>query len=95
MSEKLGPITYGKTEELVFLGREIATEKNYSEKVAAEIDKEVKVFIDKAFQAAKQIISSRKQVLKAIADKLIKKETLEQEEFANLIKGFKLKPVGI
>ncbi len=95
MSEKLGPITYGKTEELVFLGREIATEKNYSEKIAGEIDKEVKMIIDKAFQAAKKIIISRSRVLKTIAQKLIEKETLEREEFDNLIKSFKLKPLTV
>ena len=95
MSEKIGPITYGKTEELVFLGREIATEKNYSEKIAGEIDKEVKAIIDKAFQAAKKIIISRSRVLKAIAQKLIEKETLEREEFDNLIKSFKLRPISV
>jgi len=95
MSEKIGPITYGKNEELIFLGREISSEKNYSEKIAAEIDKEVKSFIDKALQLSKKIISSRKQVLKAIADELIKKETIEQEEFNKLIKSFKLKPITI
>jgi len=94
MSEKIGPITYGKTEELIFLGREITTEKNYSEKVAAEIDKEVKNFIDKALSTAKKIIVSRKKVLQAIAQKLIEKETLEREEFENLIKSFKLKPIS-
>ncbi|NCQ02541.1 ATP-dependent zinc metalloprotease FtsH, partial [Candidatus Wolfebacteria bacterium] len=80
MSEKIGPITYGKTEELVFLGREIATEKNYSEKVAGEIDKEVRAIIEKARDLAKKIITSRNRVLKAIAKKLIEKETLEREE---------------
>ena len=95
MSEKLGPVTYGKVEELIFLGREIATEKNYSEKIAGEIDKEVKNFIDKALEVAKKIIISRKKVLKAIAKKLIEKETLEREEFENLIKSFKLKPISI
>ncbi|MBI2514856.1 ATP-dependent metallopeptidase FtsH/Yme1/Tma family protein [Candidatus Wolfebacteria bacterium] len=95
MSEKLGPITYGKNEELIFLGREIATEKNYSEKVAADIDKEVKGFIDGALQTAKKIITSRKNVLKAIAKKLMEKETLEREEFDALIKGFRLKPIAI
>ncbi|MEK7144079.1 MAG: ATP-dependent zinc metalloprotease FtsH, partial [Patescibacteria group bacterium] len=95
MSEKLGPITYGKSRELIFLGREISSERDYSEKVAAEIDKEVKAFIDKAYEAAKKIVVSRGKALKAIAEKLIEKETLEQEEFANLIKSFKLKPVMI
>jgi len=95
MSEKIGPITYGKTEELIFLGREITTEKNYSEKMAAEIDKEVKNFIDKALATTKKIIVSRRKILKALAEKLIEKETLEREEFENLIKSFKLKPIEI
>jgi len=94
MSEKLGPITYGKTEELVFLGREIATEKNYSEKVAAEIDNEVKSFIDKAMLTAKKIVTLRKKVLQAIAKKLIEKETLERDEFESLIKSFRIKPIS-
>ncbi len=95
MSEKLGPITYGKNEELIFLGREIATEKNYSEKVASEIDNEVKKFIDRALGTAKKIVSSRKNVLKVIAKQLIEKETLEREEFDNLIKRFRLRPIAI
>lgn len=95
MSEKLGPLTYGKTEELIFLGREIATEKNYSEKVAGKIDEEIRNFVDRALETARKIISSRKNILKGIAQKLIEKETLEREEFENLIKGFKLKPIAI
>jgi len=94
MSEKLGPITYGKTEELVFLGREIAHEKNYSEKVASEIDDEVKNFIGKALITAKKIITSRKNILEAIAKKLIEKETLERDEFESLIKSFKIKAIS-
>ncbi len=95
MSDKLGPITYGKIEEMVFLGREIATEKNYSEKIAGEIDREVKNFIDKAFNLAKKIIVSRKKILQAIAKRLIEKETIERDEFDALIKSFKLKPITI
>jgi len=94
MSEKLGPVTYGKTEELVFLGREISTEKNYSEKTATEIDKEVRIIIEKARSFAQKIIISRNRVLKAIADKLIEKETLERDEFDKLIKSYKLKPIS-
>ncbi|MCR4275321.1 MAG: ATP-dependent zinc metalloprotease FtsH [Candidatus Wolfebacteria bacterium] len=95
MSEKLGPITFGKTQELIFLGREIATEKNYSEKVATQIDEEVKKFIEHAYTAAKKIITSRKNVLEAIAKKLMSEETIEREEFDKLIKGFRLKPLTI
>jgi len=94
MSEKLGPITYGKTEEMVFLGHEIAVEKNYSEKIASEIDDEVKNIIGKALATTKKILGSRKNVLEAIAKKLIEKETLERDEFETLIKSFKIKPIS-
>ena len=93
MSESLGPLTFGKTEELVFLGREITTEKNYSETVATKIDAEVRNFIDRAHKKAKKIITDNKEALKAVAKALMEKEVLEQEEFYALIKPFKLKPV--
>lgn len=89
----LGPITFGKAEELIFLGREIATEKNYSEAVAAKIDEEVRKFIDHAYKTATKILSSYRETLKKVAKTLIEKETLEQEEFYGLIKEFNLKPV--
>lgn len=95
MSDKLGPMTFGKTQELVFLGREISTEKNYSETVATQIDEEVKSFINRAYEVAKKVISSRKKVLQAIAGVLLEKEVLEQDEFAALIKTFKLKPLAV
>jgi len=89
----LGPVTFGDTQELIFLGREIATEKNYSEKLAAKIDEEVRKFIGRAYDAAKKVISSQKKALKAIADTLLQKEVLEQEEFENLLRPFKLRKV--
>ena len=95
MSEKLGPITFGKTDEMIFLGREISTEKNYSEKVAAEIDAEVSTFITRACEAAKKIIHSHRKALDVIAKTLIDKETLEQEEFNQLLKPFKLKLIAV
>lgn len=95
MSESLGPQTFGNTEELIFLGREITTEKNYSEKVAAEIDKEVRGLISRAYGAAEHILRSRKNVLKKIAETLIEKETLEQDDFYNILKPFKLKPISV
>ncbi len=95
MSKKLGPIVFGKTEEMIFLGREMTTGKNYSEEVAKQIDEEVKIFIEKAHKAAKEIISSRKKVLDAIAKTLMEKETIEQEDFDKIIKSFNLKPIVI
>ncbi|MEK7554811.1 MAG: ATP-dependent zinc metalloprotease FtsH [Patescibacteria group bacterium] len=92
MSE-LGPITFGKSEEMIFLGREIAVEKNYSEEVASKIDKEVQRFIALGYQTAKKILDTRKKVLDAIAETLMQKETLEQEEFNAILEPFKLKPL--
>ena len=94
MSEKLGPVTFGKSEEMIFLGREIATEKNYSEETAAQIDKEVNRFITNAYQTAHDVIMKHFKVLEGIARALIERETLEQEEFVDLVKKFKLKLVG-
>jgi len=90
----LGPMTFGKTEEMVFLGREISTEKNYSEKVAAEIDEQVHGFIMRSYELAEKILKSNKAALKKIADTLIQKETLEQEEFYSILKPFKIKLVA-
>jgi len=94
MSE-LGPMTFGKTREMVFLGREISTEKNYSETVATKIDEEVSSFITQAYETAKKIVSSRKKVLQAIAKALLEKEVLEQEEFNEVIRPFKFKLITI
>jgi len=92
MSE-LGPQTFGKTEEMIFLGREISTERNYSEAVAAQIDGEVKNFIGHAYEVAVKILKTNKDALKKIADTLIEKETLEQKEFADLLKPFNIKTI--
>jgi ATP-dependent metalloprotease FtsH len=87
MSDKLGPITYGDKDELVFLGKELSTEKNYSEETAKMIDAEVKKLISNAFKKATEVLSKKSQILKKVADELIAKETLEQKEFYELIKG--------
>lgn len=91
MSDKLGPQTFGKTQELVFLGREMTTEKNYSEKTAADIDAEVKHYIDQSYQTAKKVLSTQKATLEVIAKRLIEKETIEKEEFDVLLKEMKVK----
>ncbi len=82
----LGPISFGEREELVFLGREISEQRNYSEKVATQIDKEVERFIKEAENQARKILSKKKNLLEKIATILIEKETIEKEEFENLIK---------
>jgi cell division protease FtsH len=77
MSEKLGPMTFGQKQELVFLGREIAEQRDYSEAVAQEIDHEVRRFIDEAYSRAKEILTTYRDKLIALAQRLIEEETLE------------------
>ena len=91
----LGPITFGGSDDAVFLGREITSGKNYSEEIAAKIDQEVHRFISIAEATANKILETRKKVLDAIAKALLEKETLEQEEFYNILKPFNLKPLPI
>ena len=85
MSEKVGPTVFGERQELVFLGKEIGTEKNYSEDIARLIDREVRRFIDTGLKRARDIILKRRATLEAIAKRLIDKETIEREEFEGLM----------
>ncbi len=84
MSDKLGPRTFGQKEELVFLGREISEQRDYSDKVAEQIDEEVHNIIQHAYEAAKKILTENKPKLIQISQRLIAQETLEGEELAAL-----------
>jgi cell division protease FtsH len=86
MSE-LGPRTFGHKEELVFLGKEMHEEKNYSEKTAEEIDKQVSQFIKNAYEVAEKIINEKKSILEKLANVLLEKETIEQEEFNEIMQA--------
>jgi len=90
MSETLGPMTLGRKEQQVFLGRDIAENRNYSEEVAFQIDKEVEKIIESAYNRAKELLVKNKSKLKKIAKNLLEKETLEGAELDNLLKGVKL-----
>ncbi|HAR54876.1 TPA: cell division protein FtsH [Patescibacteria group bacterium] len=81
MSEKLGPIVFGSKDELVFLGREIHEQKNYSEKIAATIDEEVAKIIKTAEDQATNVLNKHKRELEAVAERLIKEEIIEREDF--------------
>ena len=81
MSDKLGPMVYGQKEELVFLGREISEQRDYSEAVAQEIDREVQRAVTEAYQSAKKILETHKDKLIAVAEKLLEVETITNEEF--------------
>jgi cell division protease FtsH len=78
MSEKLGPLTFGEKEELVFLGREIGEQRNYSEEVAREIDREVRRIIGEAYETARSVLTINKEKLIELARRLIKDETLDE-----------------
>ncbi|MDP2909545.1 MAG: ATP-dependent zinc metalloprotease FtsH [bacterium] len=82
----LGPIAFGEKEELVFLGKEIGEERNYSEKVAARIDEELEQFIRNAELQAEKVLNKRRKMLDKIAEVLIKEETIEREEFEKIMK---------
>ena len=81
MSEKLGTITFGSNQDEVFLGRDLAHAKDYSEETAAMIDEEVKRIIDNAYKTARQILSSNMDKLTAVAERLLEKEKIDGEEF--------------
>ena len=84
MSESLGPMVYGKKEELVFLGREIGEQRDYSENVAELIDKEVRQLVHEAHGRAREILTKYRSQLDAVAQRLIEVETLDREEFEQI-----------
>ncbi|MEL7645866.1 MAG: ATP-dependent zinc metalloprotease FtsH [Anaerolineaceae bacterium] len=81
MSEELGPMVYGQKEELVFLGREISEQRDYSEFVAEKIDQEVRQIVSQAYEQAKEILVTYKEKLIEVAEKLLEVETLSREQF--------------
>ncbi|MBC7339699.1 MAG: ATP-dependent metallopeptidase FtsH/Yme1/Tma family protein [Firmicutes bacterium] len=87
MSETLGPLTFGTKEELVFLGRDIARERNYSEEVAAAIDKEVRTIVNACYSRAMQLLRDHRDTLDRVASALLERETLEGPELDALLAG--------
>ncbi|HEX3048525.1 MAG TPA: cell division protein FtsH, partial [Bacillota bacterium] len=86
MSDVLGYMTFGHGhEEQIFLGRDIARDKNYSEEIAAKIDREIKRIMDEAFEKSTLIIKEHRDLLDRIAKELLEKETIESEEFVALL----------
>jgi len=85
MSDKLGPLAFGTKEELVFLGRDLGEQRNYSEEVAGEIDQEVHHLVDSAFLRAKEVLRAREKALRALAQRLIEVETMDAAEMDRII----------
>jgi cell division protease FtsH len=84
MSAELGPMVYGQKEELIFLGREISEQRDYSESVAEKIDKEVRSLVNNAYSQAKSILTTYRKELDDIANRLLEVETLSREEFEKI-----------
>jgi cell division protease FtsH len=83
----LGPLTFGERDDLVFLGRDLTSHKNFSEHTSELIDAEVKKMIDRNFKRAKDILAKNKDTLVKIADMLLEREVLSASEIATLLKG--------
>ncbi len=85
MSEKLGNLAYGKNEDNVFMGRDFGHQRDYSEQIAFEIDKEIKQIVDNRYAIAKNLLSENRDMLDAIARELLEKETLDEKEFEEIM----------
>ncbi len=84
MSDRLGPLSFGKRDELIFLGREIGEQRNYSDEIAKTIDEEVRAIVDRAYERATQVLEVHRDRLDALAQKLIAEETVDSEAFETL-----------
>ena len=87
MSEKLGPLTFGQRDELMFLGREISEQRNYSEEVARQIDHEVRRIIQEAHERARRVLTEHRDKLEVVAQKLLEVETISGDEFKKIMGG--------
>ena len=84
MSDDLGPMVYGQKEELIFLGREISEQRDYSESIAEKIDQEVRNMVSDAYDRARQILAEYRDRLDAVAEKLLEEETVSRAEFEEI-----------
>ena len=95
MSDKLGPMLYGKGSNEVFLGRDYGRQQDYSDEVASSIDNEVKQLLSEAHITAKKILTKYKKQMKSMVDTLIDKETIDKEIIQQLFKSVpKVKLIG-
>jgi cell division protease FtsH len=87
MSDNLGPLAYGKKEEQIFLGREFAQHRDYSEETARLIDNEVRGIVTQGYEKAKEIINANMAILHKLANTLLEKEVLDGNQIEAIIKG--------
>jgi cell division protease FtsH len=93
MSDKLGPLTFGKKEEMVFLGRELSSHKDYSEQTAVLIDQEVRAIVERAHEKALSLLKVNPDKLALLANTLLERETLDGDEMDRVLRGEKLEPI--
>lgn len=89
MSEKMGNMAYGKDEQHIFMGRDFGVRRDFSEEIAAEIDKEVKKIVDERYEMAKELLIKNRDMLEYISKELLDKETLDEKEFVELMEKVK------
>ena len=89
MSEKLGPMAYGKNQENVFMGRDFGHQRDYSEQVAFEIDEEIKRIVDERYELAKRLLTENRDMLESISRELLDKETIDEKEFDEIMNKVK------
>lgn len=89
MSDRLGPLTFGKREEHIFLGREIARHQDYSEQTAIEIDREIKSIVEGCYEKTKQLLLEHLNILHAIAQELLERETLQKSDIDRILESIK------
>ena len=85
MSEKMGTLAYGKSQEHVFMGRDFGHQRDYSEEIAYQIDSEMKRIVDECYANAKQLLTENRDMMDALAHELLEKETLDEKEFEEIM----------
>ena len=89
MSEKMGNMAYGKNEQNIFLGRDFGMKRDYSDEIAAEIDKEVKKIVDERYEIARKLLTENRDMLEYISKNLLERETLDEKDFNELMEKVK------
>jgi cell division protease FtsH len=95
MSERLGPVALGRQNGNIFLGRDIASDRDFSDETAAAIDEEVRELVDRAYTRAKEVLVNNRQILDKLAQMLVEKETVDAEELQELLANSDVKMAAI
>ena len=95
MSDRIGPVALGRQQGSMFLGREMSSDRDFSEETAATIDEEVRILVDQAYDRAKDVLEGNRHVLNQLADMLIDKETVDAEELQTILANNDVKVAAI